>query len=92
MEVRNTIQSRKVCQCSVERSAGAKLSVDPFFRGITRDNGDVQQCEKGLVFPSSAIEYQDCITGPKDVNKHFPHDSALGADPGARKKVVIPPG
>jgi hypothetical protein len=92
MEIRNTMQSRKVRQCSVERSARAKLSVDHLFHGITRDNGDVQQCKKCLVFPSSAIEQQNCITGPKDVSKHFPHDFALGADPQARKKVVISPG
>jgi hypothetical protein len=92
LKVRNTMQSRKVCQCSVERSAGAKLIVDHFFRGITRDNGDVQKCEKNLVFPSSAIEHQDGIAGSKDVSKHFPHGSALGADPRAREEVVIPPG
>jgi len=92
MEVRNTMQSRKVRQCSVERSAGPKLSVDRFFHGITRDNGDVQHCKKNLVFQGSAIEHQDGIAGLKDVSKHFPHGSALGADPRPRKEVVIPPG
>ena len=69
MEVRNAMQSRKVRQCSVECSAGAKLSVDHFFHSITRDNGDVQHRKKNLVFPGSAIEHQDGIAGAKDVSK-----------------------
>ena len=63
------MQSRKVRQCSVECSAGAKLSVDHFFHSITRDNGDVQHRKKNLVFPGSAIEHQDGIAGAKDVSK-----------------------
>ncbi len=54
--------------------------VDQPFRG-TGDNGDVQHCKKDRVFPSSAIEHQDCIAGSKSVGKHFPYGSALGTDP-----------
>jgi hypothetical protein len=66
--------------------------VNHSFRGIARNNRDVQQCEKDLVFSRSAIEHQDGIAGSKDLSKHFPHGSALGADPRAREEVVIPPG
>src|ERR1700677_1068468 len=40
----------------------------------------------------SAIERQDFVAGQKGVSKHLPYGCALGTDPWAGKKIVIPPG